>query len=90
MGKSQQRREEIEEKYTWDLSYIYKKDSDWQNDFNKVSKEIASLLAGSNANLENFGQGMADLHDDTDATATLIPNNYDNQASAMYNIYCLL
>ena len=43
-----------------------------------------------NANLENFGQGMADLHDDTDATATLIPNNYDNQASAMYNIYLII
>ena len=28
MGKSQRKREEIEEKYTWDLSYIYKKDSD--------------------------------------------------------------
>ena len=43
MGKSQQRREDIEEKYTWDLSYIYKKDSDWQNDFNKVSKEIKQI-----------------------------------------------
>lgn len=43
MGKSQQRREEIEEKYTWDLSYIYKKDNDWQNDFNKVSKEIKQI-----------------------------------------------
>ena len=43
MGKSQRKREEIEEKYTWDLSYIYKKDSDWQNDFNKVSKEIKQI-----------------------------------------------
>ena len=43
-----------------------------------------------NANLENFGQGMSDLHDDTDATATLIPNNYDNTATAMYNIYLII
>ena len=43
-----------------------------------------------NANLENFGQGMTDLHDDTDATATLIPNNSTNQASAMYNIYLII
>ena len=43
-----------------------------------------------NANLANFGEGMEDLHDDTDATATLIPNNYDNQASAMYNIYLII
>ena len=43
-----------------------------------------------NANLANFGEGMEDLSDDTDATATLIPNNYDNQASAMYNIYLII
>ncbi len=43
-----------------------------------------------NANLENFGQGMSDLSDDTDATATLIPNNYDNKATAMYNIYLII
>ena len=43
MGKSQRKREEIEEKYTWDLSHIYKKDSDWKTDFNKVSKEIKQI-----------------------------------------------
>ena len=43
-----------------------------------------------NANLENFGQGMSDLSDDTDATATLIPNNSTNEASAMYNIYLII
>ena len=60
MGKSQRRREEIEEKYTWDLSYIYKKDSDWQNDFNKVSKEIKQIsnfkgiLVSNAKNLLNY------------------------------------
>ena len=43
-----------------------------------------------NANLDNFGQGMSDLSDDTDATATLIPNNSTNQATAMYNIYLII
>ena len=43
-----------------------------------------------NANLENFGQGMSDLSDDTDVTATLIPNNSTNQATAMYNIYLII
>ena len=33
---------------------------------------------------------MVDLSDDTDATATLIPNNYNNQATAMYNIYLII
>ena len=43
-----------------------------------------------NANLANFGEGMEDLHDDTDATATLIPNNSTNEATAMYNIYLII
>ncbi len=43
MGKSQRKREEIEEKYTWDLSYIYKNDNAWQKDFNKISKEIKQI-----------------------------------------------
>ena len=43
-----------------------------------------------NASLANFGEGMGDLSDDTNATATLIPNNYDNTASAMYNIYIII
>ena len=43
-----------------------------------------------NANLENFGQGMSDLSDNTDATATLIPNNSTNEATAMYNIYLII
>ena len=60
MGKSQRKREEIEEKYTWDLSYIYKKDSDWQNDFNRVSKEIKQIsnfkgiLVSNAKNLLNY------------------------------------
>ena len=43
-----------------------------------------------NASVANFGEGMGDLSDDTNATATLIPNNYDNTASAMYNIYIII
>ncbi len=60
MGKSQRKREEIEEKYTWDLSYIYKKDSDWQIAFNKVSKEIKQIsnfkgiLVSNAKNLLNY------------------------------------
>ena len=44
MGKSQRKREEIEEKYTWDLSYIYTSDNNWKIDFNRVSKEIKQIL----------------------------------------------
>ena len=60
MEKSQRKREEIEEKYTWDLSYIYKKDSDWQIAFNKVSKEIKQIsnfkgiLVSNAKNLLNY------------------------------------
>ncbi len=44
MGKAQRKREEIEEKYTWDLSYIYRNDKNWQTDFNKISKEVKLIL----------------------------------------------
>jgi len=40
MGKTQKKRDEIEEKYTWDLSLIYKTDELWYEDFEKVSEEI--------------------------------------------------
>lgn len=43
MGKSQRKREEIEKKYTWDLSYIYKSDKAFNDDFNKVSNEINQI-----------------------------------------------
>ncbi len=44
MAKPQRKREEIEEKYTWDLSYIYKNDNTWQIDFNKLNKEIKQIV----------------------------------------------
>ena len=43
MGKSQRKREEIEKKYTWNLSYIYKNDKAFNDDFNKVSNEINQI-----------------------------------------------
>lgn len=38
--EKQRKREEIEEKYTWDLTTIYKTDEDWYDELSKVSKEI--------------------------------------------------
>ena len=43
MGKSQRKREEVEEKYTWDLSYIYKSDKAWEVDYNKLNKEVKQI-----------------------------------------------
>ena len=40
MGKLQKTRDEIETKYTWDLTLIYKTDKDFEKDYEKVSKEI--------------------------------------------------
>ena len=44
MVKNQKLRSEIEEKYKWDLSPIYKCDEDWYDDFSLVSKEIKKIL----------------------------------------------
>lgn len=44
MGKIQRKRDEIEEKYTWDLTPIYENDELWYEDFKKVSKEIEKVL----------------------------------------------
>ena len=55
------------------------------NLFFEIEKDIQI-----NANINNFTQGKENLSDDTDATATLIPNNYNNQAIAMYNVYIII
>ena len=38
--EKQRKREEIEEKYKWDLTTIYKTDEDWYDELSKVSKEL--------------------------------------------------
>ena len=43
MGKSQKLRSEIDEKYKWDLSPIYKCDEDWYKDLKIVSKEVEKV-----------------------------------------------
>lgn len=43
MGKLQKTRDEIETKYTWDLTLIYKTDEDFEKDYEKVSKEINDI-----------------------------------------------
>ena len=39
---------------------------------------------------ENFAQGMPSLSDSTTGTALLRPNNYNNDATATYNIYLII
>lgn len=43
MGKLQKTRDEIETKYTWDLTLIYKTDEDFEKDYEKVIKEINDI-----------------------------------------------
>ena len=43
MGKLQKKRDEIDTKYTWDLTLIYKTDKDFEKDYEKVSKEINDI-----------------------------------------------
>lgn len=44
MVKKQKLRSEIEEKYKWDLSKIYKCDEDWYEEFKLMSEEIKKVL----------------------------------------------
>lgn len=41
--EKQRKREEIEEKYTWDLTTIFESDEKWYEELNKVSKEIKEI-----------------------------------------------
>ena len=41
--EKQRKREEIEEKYTWDLTTIYKSDEEWYKELDSVSKEIEKI-----------------------------------------------
>lgn len=43
MGKIQKLRSEVDEKYKWDLSPIYKCDADWYKDLDIVSKEVEEV-----------------------------------------------
>ena len=36
-------RAEIEEKYKWDLSYIYKSDKEWESDFKWVEDNLSKF-----------------------------------------------
>ena len=43
MGKLQKTRDEIDVKYTWDLTLIYKTDEEFLKDYEKVSKEVNDI-----------------------------------------------
>ncbi len=43
MEKLQKKRSEIEDKYKWDLTYIYSSDDSWYDDFNNISKIVPSI-----------------------------------------------
>ena len=43
MERLQKKRSEIEDKYKWDLTYIYSSDDSWYDDFNNISKIVPSI-----------------------------------------------
>ena len=53
-------RDQIEDKYKWDLSVLYASDNDWEEDYRKVEKGLPQLLAfkGSLADSAKLGQFM--------------------------------
>ena len=59
MGKSQKTRDEIDKKYTWDLTLIYENDELWNSDFNILSKEIEDVTKFKDK-LTKSGQDLFD------------------------------
>ena len=81
------------------ISYAY-----FQNQFGDDARSELEILSGTvdnlffdiekplyiNASVFNFGSGKGNIQDDTDATATLVPNNTTYEATASYNIYLVI
>ena len=44
MAKEEKLRCEIEDKYKWDLTKIYKDEKEWQKDFDDVKEKILKVL----------------------------------------------
>lgn len=53
MAKEEKLRSEIEDKYKWDLSKIYKDEKEWQKDFDDVKEEILKATSYKNSFLIN-------------------------------------
>lgn len=53
MAKEEKLRSEIEDKYKWDLTKIYKDEKEWQKDFDDVKEEILKATSYKNSFLIN-------------------------------------
>lgn len=53
MAKEEKLRSEIEDKYKWDLSKIYKDEKEWQKDFDDAKEEILKATSYKNSFLIN-------------------------------------
>ena len=53
MAKEEKLRCEIEDKYKWDLTKIYKDEKEWQKDFDDVKEKILKVLEYKNSFLSN-------------------------------------
>ena len=72
--EKQKTRNEVEEKYKWDLTKIYKTNDDWNNDLEKAKKEIKKI--------SNF----KDLLDNSKRLLEYL--NYENETSRLlYKLY---
>lgn len=59
MGNIQKRREEIDNKYKWDLSLIYKSDEDWYDDLKIIDKEVEKI-SNFKGNIINSAKKLLD------------------------------
>ena len=53
MAKEEKLRSEIDDKYKWDLTPIYKNEDDWKKDYEEVKNEIEKVKNFKNTFLKN-------------------------------------
>ena len=76
-------REEVEEQYKWDLSTVYKNESELQTDYNKVTEEIKKFkenqttFLNSSDNLYNTLKTYYDIDMTLDKLWTYVSQKYD-------------
>lgn len=56
-------REEIPDKYKWDLTHIYKTDADWESDFQALSKDI-SIISKHKGKVTKSAKNLLDAFND--------------------------
>jgi len=75
MGKKQKLRSEIDDKYKWDLTTIYKTEEDFDKDYNKA-KEMIKIFSEENKEFMNDASSLLKLMEDDIKISRIINKLY--------------